>query len=353
MEQKVGLVKEKKIAFFYSSFYPITGGASVHGYNLAKELHNLGYQIHVFQNQNDDFTVKHKRNILSVIWGILTCDIVYVRLPLSQKINLHYLVPKIAKLLGKKVIAELNSPSDEVISLGHSTEHKKKVDKALKNTCNNIDCIVTVSDENKIYCKEVLLVDNVVVIENGGEKFYVLEDEVTPNIVEKFNSIKVNFDKIILWSGNNFPWQGYNYIKELINKAPENFAFLIISNANLDLSLYNNVFLFNNIKRKDLKYITINSHVGIAMYGNYSWSEYGFYGSPLKFYEYLANGLYVIASPQGQMKRKSSKNIFFSTDIDDIINFIKATPILNKENESYRNWKDVAMETNDIIKKYL
>ncbi|MDP4265920.1 MAG: hypothetical protein Q8880_00620 [Bacteroidota bacterium] len=349
-------MKNFKIAFFYPKFFPVTGGASVHGYYLAKGLHNKGYEIITFQNQKDDFTFKASKNIISLIYKILISDLVYVRFIYFGKTNY---IPLIAKLLRKKTIVEFNSPSDELLMLGRNKNEVIKNDKKLKSLISYADTVIAISENMKNYCINELKCKNVVIVENGGEKIDISKLNVPDSIIEAVNKIKSSFIKTVIWSGTNTSWQGIDIIENIITKTNKNTAFILICN---DISLIEkykniqNVFIFSDLSRDSVSYLTINSNIGLALYGDYSWSRYGFYGSSLKYFDYLINGLYVVATPLGHIKKDNFNNLIPGNNPDEIINFIDnfvANQMPDTSKNHYRSWEDVVDETDKIIKKLL
>jgi glycosyltransferase involved in cell wall biosynthesis len=348
--------KKIRIAFFYNDFYPVKGGGSVHGYNLAKALSNIGYQISTIYKADETFTTRKPKNFINILKLILTSDIVYVRQGLA--INYKAFLPLLGKLCNKKCIVELNSIGDELRVNGKNEYSIKKYESRLRFFLSFADSVIVVSDTIKKYCNEILDYHKIFVIENGGEKFDLSNINVTSKTREVFARITENSDKIVVWSGTKTYWQGYNLLKETIRQLHGHVAFVIITNDQSlsdDVKGFDNVYCFLNLPRDDVKYLIANSNIGLALYGDYSWSRYGFYGSSLKYYEYLINGLYVIASPLGQMAEDRYKNLFISDDVNEIVQFIRKVNISKDplNNVLFRSWQDVGMEVDKTIRSVL
>ena len=99
-----------KIGFIYYTFYPVTGGASVHGYNLAKELSKKGYKLYKINGEPDPYTNRLKHPIPGLFWIMANCDLIYIRM--DYFLYLRNFVSILTLLSGKKMIVELNNPSD-------------------------------------------------------------------------------------------------------------------------------------------------------------------------------------------------------------------------------------------------
>lgn len=344
-----------KIAYLYSSYYPIRGGGNVHGYYLAKALANKGYILYNFNKIPDNCTVNIKRTLKNILMTIKNSDVVYLRLNL--KIDSKYLLLILAKLLKRKVIIELNSPSDELRLSGAGDLKIIITDIALRFAVKLSDHLIVVSKNVKKYSEEVLKAKNITVIPNGGHKFSIDYKNIDQGVAGRIKDLKNTYNKIAVWSGTKQPWQGYDIIKDIICKSNNTIAYIIISNDNtvFEEIVNDNVYFFNNLARKEVEYIISQSNIGLSLYGDYGdYGKYGFYGSSIKFREYLINGLFVIANPNGQMLEIKQENLFLSFDVDEILKCMYDLDVTKKYDTSVcRSWDDVAEETDRVIQSVL
>lgn len=340
-----------KLAFLYPDFFPVKGGASLHGFYLAKELTKLNYFLYTFNSKETGFTCNFKYNFFSVLKAIIKADVVYLRLsPLGKSMYL----PRIIKWLNKKLIIELNGPTDEyIISHNFSLEKILELDSRLSKTIALSDAVITVSEEMKEYIAQYLHYKDAIVIHNGGFK---IEEDVphqSSKLEELFFAKKKLYKKTILWSGTDYPWQGYLKVQELIEKSNSDFLFIIVCNNNVYEKYYKkfeNTLAFPDAPREFVDFLIKNADIGLALYGDYSWTRFQkFYNSSLKFFEYLANDLGVIASPLGHMATTNCENLLLSEDISEMLLFIKNYK--KKQVVNYRSWANVAQETDLVIKK--
>jgi len=323
------------------------GGGAVHGYNLMKSLQSLGYQIGTL----NDATINGKNLKGSILSGILKCDLVYVRLHFNMKTNLFIRIVSIFK----KVVVELNGPSDEILLKGSSLAEVEKIDRRLRKTLKKADHVITVSDAITQYTREILGVEHVTTINNGGERLPANSHQVTGNIESDINEIKHQFERIVIWSGTNYPWQGFKYLKELaLSDQMEKVAFIIVSDDQEVLNVLKNranVFLYNYLDRADVKYLIKQADIGCSMYGDFSLTRTGFYNSSLKFHEYMVNGLGVITSPYKYFERYKNDNVICTDDVSDMIAFIQQFSY--KDCGPQRTWEDVAEDTDKILRRIL
>ena len=347
--------KNIRIAFFYNNFYPVKAGATVHGYNLAKELTNIGYEITTFNKIEDGFTAKKQRTLSNIISVFLNSDLIYVRHDL--KINHKSYLVSLAKLFKTRSIVELNAPSDELLMNGRALTSVRRLDRYLKPFISLADAVIAVSDSVKQYCEEILDYHNVFVVPNGGEVIDIRRLKVSNNLTDRITSFKKDHDKLVIWSGTKRPWQAFSLVKQIVAASHSNIGFIMVSD---DLSVfeelrsYDNVYLFSNLPRDEVKYLIKTCNIGLALYGDYRLSRFGFFNSPLKYYEYLINGLHVVASPKGQMAKDRYDNLFHSEIASDIVKYIdNVNTSKSFRHMKFRSWEDVAKDLDSVIKRVL
>ncbi|TVP98196.1 MAG: hypothetical protein EA359_18600 [Balneolaceae bacterium] len=340
-----------KIGFLYYKFYPIEGGAAIHGYNLAKELSLLGFKLYKLNGENDPYTIKLNNPFTGFFWMLAKCDLFYARMDYFFKFR-NFLVV-LALLFRKKMIVELNAPSDELYLYGKTKAYIDRVDWLMARILKRADVVIVVSEPIKQYCSKQLGLENVVVVENGANPFDISSESVSENIIRQLNSIKSNWQKLVVWSGSTNKMQNLDDLIILAKKTKTKAAFLIIAKEEPGEQLQDvnepNVFIWKGLKRPDVEYIIKESDVGIAIYDDYHWSRWGFYNSSLKTFEYLNNGLITISNKEGTEIQKMNSNFRYARNLDEMLTFIdEKLPATGSVNQ-YRTWKHVASEISNLI----
>lgn len=341
--------KSLTIGFFYYNYFPITGGASVHGYNLAKELSNHGIKLIKINGQPDPFTQREK-GLSGFIKTVMQSDIVFVRLDYFFKPR--NVIPLVAKIFGKPVIAELNSPSDELLLFGYSKRYKWLKEKWMKFLVRYVDKLITVSNPVKEFCTEVLEHDKVQVIENGGEFFKREDLKVSKEFFKKIDDIRKTFSRIIIWTGTTNKIQETEFLLNVANTLEPEYALIVITP---DKELFggsvksrNNIFQFSALSRDELGLAINNADVGLAFFTDYSWCKWGYYGSSLKVYEYLSNKTVVLTNKDEVAKKHAfTKLIENPSAINDLCKKINT---INFNAYKPRTWNEVAIEFISAIK---
>lgn len=343
------------IAFFYYKYYPIKGGASVHGYNLAKELSKKGYTLYKLNGDKDLFTTKEEG-----IWGLLKvlvkADVVFVRLDYFFKAR--NIIPLIAKAMGKPVIAELNSPSDELFLLGYGKTTKWVKEKWLKFIVGYVDKVVTVSQPVKNFCTTVLGHTNVDVIENGGEVFNVPDSPDTSELIEKIKVFRTKYSKIVIWTGTVNKIQELDFLVKVGRELESKYALVIITPEKFSVDPIfeekKNIYRFSAVNRAELGFVINQADIGLAFFTDYDWCKWGYYGSSLKVYEYLSNNTFVITNKEEVFAKH--KMIKLLTEPSQINTYCKE--ISKKSFEGYhpRTWSQVAEEflvaVNEVLNEH-
>ena len=345
-----------KIGFLYYDFYPVMGGASVHGFYLAKELSQLGHTLFKINGEEDPYTTKYSNRLIGFLKILRECDLIYLRIDYFLK--LRNLALLFAILFRKKVIVELNSPSDEMLLFGKKRSYLKKADKILSILLKRADAVIVVSKAIERYCKESLLLNSekVHVVENGG---VVFDEEnnadfgpVSNEVVIQIKAIQSRFKKIAVWAGSTNKMQNFGVIERISDGKANDTAIVVIANEEkgqpIELKA-DNIFLFRNVSRADVIHIIQSSDVGLAFYENYDWCRWGFYNSSLKTYEFLNNGLLTISNKNGTEIQRKYPNFKTVSEIDEIFEILNSELPEIKKKFKVRTWKDVGIEVNMII----
>jgi glycosyltransferase involved in cell wall biosynthesis len=338
-----------KIGFIYYNFYPVTGGASVHGYHLAKELSSLGYTLYKLNGQPDPYTIRLKNRFTGLIRILKECDLIYVRMDYFLKPR--NLITLIALAAGKKVLVELNSPSDELHLFGKNQRYIRKADRWMKSILKRTNGVIVVSRPIKTYCEKELGLANVHVVENGGEVFDVDAGEIPRGLKNRISEIREAHESLAVWSGSLNQMQNLSLLNQLAVRSPQTALIIIAKEEGNKAPDFTseNIFLLQELTRNEVSYVIACADIGLAFYGDYSWSRWGFYNSSLKVYEYLNNGLLTITNKPGTEVQKSYSNFKFARNVEEILTFTKNFRHRSPAEQNIRTWRHVAEETSNII----
>ncbi len=351
-----------KIGFIYYDFYPVKGGASVHGYNLAKELTKLGYSLYKINGDEDPYTKKYKNRFIGFFKILKDSDIIYLRMDYFLKLrNLSSLFSLIA---GKKLIIELNSPSDELYLFGKSLRYVMWVDFLVRFVLKRADAIIVVSEPIKRYCIEALSLnpEKIHVIENGGEIFLSNNGTVDSKkysrrsllLDKKIKDIKNRYNQIAIWAGSSNKMQDLKWLNEISEIQKDKTAFIIIvkeeKGEEVDFKSKNQ-FLFKNLSRKEVSKFILSSDLGLAFYDDYHWSRWGFYNSSLKIFEFLNNNLITISNIEGTETQRNYPNYKVAKDSESVLNILNSDFDHKPKRSQIRTWEDVSKEVSNIIQQ--
>lgn len=338
------------IGYLYYRFYPVTGGASIHGYYLARELSALGYSLFKINGDADPYTIKFSQSAWGAIKLFKKCDVIYIRA--DYFLNFRNLLGVFALFSKKKVVVELNAPSDELHLFGKSKKYIRRTDKIAGWLLKHADAIITVSKPVKTYCEEALHLKNVHIVENGGEVF---PDKIIPSfdVKDKMGYICNRYSKRAVWAGSLNKMQDLNILVEIAKALPDQLAVIIITDdkepAPFSGEIPSNIYIFNELPRNDVEYIIKHCQAGFAFYQRYKWSRWGFYNSSLKIFEYLNNDLLAITNIEGTDNQRKYRNFKKVTSAEQIITLLREETTWLNGGSVKRSWTDVANETHNII----
>ncbi|MEX2600423.1 MAG: glycosyltransferase [Balneolaceae bacterium] len=354
---------KQKIGFIYYTFSPVTGGAAVHGWNLAKELNSLGYRLYKLNGGPDPWTEKKPENLAGLIWILRHCELIYVRMDFF--FNLRNLIGFLSILLGKKTVVELNTPSDELHLFGRSPAWIRWIDRIWGLFLRRADAVTVVSEPVARYCREALSLERVQVIENGGEIFDPVALHPDPAVRDEMESIRKKYRTVVVWAGSSNAMQDLEAMEQIAEAASPETAIVLLVQEDLNgkkvTAEGENIFIFRNMERDTVKYIIRESEIGVAFYREYPWSRWGFYNSSLKVMEYLNNGLLALANIEGTEVQRNHPNFRQVSGVEEaaaIIRSFRGTAVDSAssgttEVQPARTWADAASETSELIQSIL
>lgn len=297
-----------KIGFIYTKFLPLGSSASVHGYQVAKHLKEQGHELYTLGLGANELTTDFPKSISGILKFIRTIDVVYIRIN-PWLYNDWFSLLKLISFGKIKVIWELNAPVEEVLASYQGSELPRKVkawirkqNKKRRFFARFCDGAVSVSKIMDQYASEELEIRQHCAVSNGSDtELFSSASSQSDHILH--DTLKDKF--VVIWAGNALvPWQGIGMIRQLATEfsSQEDVVFVTVSNQAVYVdSVAENIICLSEVKYTQLPELLSLADVALCVYENYNWSPYGFYGSPLKLYDYMSMGLPVIASSMGQI----------------------------------------------------
>ena len=354
-----------KIGFFYVPYYPLGTGASVHGYHLVKGLKKRGHQIlSCLGNENPD-CINFERTKAGAIKMAMQSDILYIRIDTFSFLKKATLL-KLVRPFSLPIVWEVNAPTEE---LHASFPPGKKRDKIVhaenlkrKSLAKLVSAGIGVSETLKTYIRDFLGIKKAYSIPNGSDPdhFFANRTVSTP-LIHFENKFK------IIWTGNANPWQGIELIVETAKRMeqthPDIIFIIVTHDSKWAFPVLKNLLVLRGISYTDIPSYIAASDACLCLYHEYNWLKYGFYGSSLKLFDYMASKKPVIASDMGQIStiiNDGVNGLLVDSNIDSIVSKIidlkknsqKREYLSNNAHKdiiNYYNWDRVAEQTEAVL----
>ncbi|ARM84047.1 glycosyltransferase family 4 protein [Marinobacter salarius] len=314
-----------KIAYLYGLHaFPPKGGNHVHAYELTQGFIKAGHEVLVLNDPTMPGSINYDGGTPGAVERFVgDCDVLYVR------VDARYLsdwpeVKQCVEGAGKKpVIWEVNAPANETLAFSwlggrragikespwkafkrwlHATRKIPgilKEERLRRSIARNVDAAICVSSALGRYASEALNIPEVLVLPNGGPLISVEE-------IEKRRAKRINQQFTVFYSGSAiYPWQGLDFLAgaiKLAEKSAPDIRFVLAVNQVTDaLPTGANVEVREKLNREQILDAICTADACVALHPEYSWSKWGFHGSPMKMFEYMGCMSPVIASDRGQM----------------------------------------------------
>ncbi|MEX1211372.1 MAG: glycosyltransferase [Balneolaceae bacterium] len=349
------------LAFLYYSYYPIRGGASLHGAQLARGLHKREYRLVKLNGEPDPWSERWPATPWHAAKLLLKAERVYARA--DYFLNSRNLLTALALLFGKRVVLELNSPSDELRLKGAGERRIRWTDRIagvlLRRACR----IVVVSEAVERYAREALGIDKTQIVANGGELVPPpsehREDPDTNELRETLDPFIQTYPVLALWTGTPTGLQSIDWAREMARRCPEVGIVMAVNEepgTEEVLASEENVCILRNRSRKEIEWLIARASIGLAFYEPMPWSRWGFYLSPLKIPEFLNSGLHVITNAPGSPAQRVCPGFHEVTCPEEaagVIRTLMSDPESLEKTPNWppvRTWDEVADETDQILK---
>ena len=358
-----------KIGFFYVPYYPLTMGRSVHGYNLVRALKKRGHTILSCLGDGDPECIHYERSRAGAIRLGRSADVLYIRIagrPVHSYLERATLL-KLLRPFSLPVIWEVNAPVEELQGSYPSGKERdamiKRENRKRKALARLVDAGIGVSEVLRDYIGNDLGIRKSYSIPNGSDPVLFDPGRAEETVLHRFQGTFKVF-----WMGNAAtPWQGIELMLEVARetaKRDRQVLFVLVTGESLvPLPVLSNVLVLRQMSYHDLPHYLAAADACLCIYKPYEWLSYGFYGSSLKLFDYMAAGKPVIASDMGQLS-KIIRHGVNGLLVPNAIEAITESLLMLKEDREkggrlgmqarndvigYYNWDRVAQETEAVL----
>ena len=353
------------IGFFYIPYYPLVPGASAHGFQLASCLRARGHSIlSCLGDQNPD-CIHFDRTRKGAIRLAMQADVLYIRIATASFLERATLL-KLIRPFSLPVVWEVNAPVEEVRASfpgGERDGFIHRESRRRRRFARLVDAGIGVSDVLQDYIKNDL----------GIQKAYAIANGSDPRLFDQKNARQTALDHLqdkfkVCWMGSTrTPWQGVEMILELAKRMEHvdpDIVFILMTRESLwEFPVLKNLLVLRQVPYFDFPHYLAAADVCLCLYKEYEWTQYGFYGSSLKLFDYMAAAKPIIASDMGQISdviKDGINGLLVNNDIDTIIDKIrelKDKPDMRmllgnnarQDTITFYNWDRVAEQTEAVL----
>jgi glycosyltransferase involved in cell wall biosynthesis len=367
---------------------PPRGGNRLHAYQLIQHFLGRGHSIATL----GDASMPEVRSFPRTSDGVRelgqAVDVLYIRVDANHLIR----APLVLELLDHAevpVVWEVNAPANESLAFSwlggreagttiparwldrlrrtlHAARQKPGIarEEALRRRlAKKVDAAVCVSESVGRYTRSALDIGMVKIVPNASDPVANHPDRDPVALPERFRGRL----KVLFAGSPIYPWQGLDQLLNAAEGSGEAFVFLLLVNQPLQRQVPDNVMVLEGVSYAEVGRYICTADVCLALQPDFWWSPWGFHGSPMKLFDYMACGKPVVTTGVGQLgdlvRRHENGLICEPTGIDlrEKLLYLKHHPeqaVQMGANSrqavvDYYNWERAADETLDVFEAVL
>jgi glycosyltransferase involved in cell wall biosynthesis len=380
-----------RIGYLYGfEAYPPRGGNGVHAYQLIKGFANAGHTVVTPADSTPPEVTcipVEERGVDAFLEAI---DILYVRVD-GTPLHRRETFVELMEASEVPIVWEINSPANEALAfswLGGKPRGRSPLTRALqwprrafhaarqmpairreeafrRHLAKRVDAAICVSASVGRYASEGLGIGDVEVIPNGSNP-----DLLHPGReATRLPGLPEGAFKVLYAGSPIYPWQGLDLLQEAIalsHQRGEGIHFLLLLNqeGKAPPELPNTHYLERVPYEQIAGYIRA-ADVCVTLQPDFDWSPWGFHGSPMKIFDYMACARPVVTSAVGQMMELVEKHrigVTCAQDPGDLLEkliFLRDRPEVREAMgrnarqavEEHYNWTTIARRTMGVLER--
>jgi len=352
--------------------FPPTDSPSVHIYQVWHRMRRKGYEIHTWGEQAVPGARTYPRTDEGFRDLLNNVDLLYVRFPFEY----FFGIPSMVRLLTRRslpVVCEFNAPLYQFTRdcpwlAPWAWKHRFGLygrNHLMVRAC--VDHAVCTCRELAGYARGHFGLSDVTVIADGADP-----DQFHPRHRAAGREAMgvVDDDFVVFWAGiTKYRWQGLGQMIAAAERLQDSRVRFVLAgdDAHLPKPLPDNVIALGHVPYFDMPAFMAAADVSLCIYESYDWCPIGFWGSPLKLFEYMASGSPVIGSRMGQMARVIRDGVNGYLTDGEPADIVEKIGLCRRDREHARamgraarqtvlsgyTWQNAADRTDDIVRGLL
>ena len=306
--------------------YPPRGGNHLHAYQLIRHFQMAGHEVLTLGDDSVPGVGAFPRDKRGAARLSSAADLLYVRMD-GNHLRHKPIIGSLIEGFSGPIVWEINAPANEALAFSWlggmrspTGQLSRKADRLRRHIhalrqfpgifaeerfrrrlAKRAGAAICVSNALVRYAKEGLGIEYAIEIPNGSDSELNQPSGPRADLPRGFQGrLKV------LYAGSPiYPWQGLDLVAETIRmckEARDPIAFVLLTNQPPGrLFAGDNVAVFTGVPHDEVQRYVRSADVGLAVHPEYFWSKWGFHGSSMKVFDYMACGLPVVASNVGQL----------------------------------------------------
>ena len=380
-----------RIGYLYRfEAFPPVGAQALHAYHLISEFQEAGHEIRGF-DPSVPGGMSFPQTSAGVDELLKSIDVLYVRIAGDYLLSWPEAIRAIARA-PVPVVWEINAPANENLAFswlggsrappttaaGRVIDHARRWFHALRmkpgirreerlrgRLAHKVAAATAVSGAVGRYAEQQLGIRSVRVVHNGSDHQLNHPGRV-PEVLPDNARDRL---KVIYAGSPTAPWQGVDVLWEMMARQDSISAeifwiFLVHERADL-VPTAPNVVAYEAVPYEEVGGYLTAADVCLSLQPDFFWSPWGFHGSPMKLFDYMAAGRAIVASTALAEVIQDGRNGLLAEHTAD--SFLEQLEVLDsdpglrrrlgtnarRDVERRYNWSAIAERTLDVFESAL